>query len=249
MWGVMGLVNPRLCHDRVIASESAPPRAGIGAFGDSTGGAMVPSEMAVTRRSARGVILLARSMRRISASLIVVLTSSAGSFACSPACDTSDEANSPTVHEGGTTVNGFYSSSSAHGPLLPFPGGKRYDVYHHLGFEPIQVQLYWSFAEAGIGSDVQTLDKSTLTPAAGNSALIQLKNDQYVRVKNDSCVDYWLLVVASGDPRVMDGGGSAMVGIGLRQAESRGPRRSPRLEQLEVPNLPGKSVDRGASPD
>jgi hypothetical protein len=145
-------------------------------------------------------------MWRTFASLIVVLTTAIGAFGCSPSCDTSDEENPSVTYEGGTAVNGFYSSSSAHGPLLEFPGAKRYDLYHHLGFEPIQVQLYWSLKEAGVGWDVQTDDRSNLSPAAGNSGLIQLKNDQFIRVKNDSCVEYWLLVVASGDPRVADGG-------------------------------------------
>jgi hypothetical protein len=150
-------------------------------------------------------------MWRSLASLLVVFTAGAGSFACSPACDTSDEANAPSAHEAGTAVNGVYFSSSSHGTLLSFPGGKRYDLYHHLGFEPIQVQMYWSFASVGIGTTDQS-DSGSLSPAAGNSALIQLKNDQYIRVKNDSCVDYWLLVVASGDPREMDAGGAVDAG-------------------------------------
>jgi hypothetical protein len=143
--------------------------------------------------------------RRI-ANLLVVVTVGAGVFACSPACDTSDEGNLPARFEGGTAVNGIYASSSAHGDLLNFPGGQRYDLFHHLGFEPALVQLYWSFAEAGVGWDAQTDGKSSLSPAAGNSALIQLKNDEFIRVKNDSCADYWLLVVASGDRRSMDAG-------------------------------------------
>lgn len=145
--------------------------------------------------------------------LLIMLAAAVAGFGCSPACDTSDEANAPTRHEAGAAVNGVYASSSSHEGLLPFAGGKRYDVVHHLGFEPIQVQLYWSFAEGGIGVDSQK-DKSSLTPAAGNSALIQLKNEEYIRVKNDSCADYWLLVVASGDPRQMDGGGN-MVHAGI----------------------------------
>jgi hypothetical protein len=142
-------------------------------------------------------------MWREIAALIIVTVAGAG-LGCSPACDAGDDANTPTTYDAGTAVNGYYYSSSAHGDLLHFPGGKRYDIVHHLGFEPIQVQLYWSFDGAGIGTVEQTRDKSTLTPASGNSALIQLKNDQFIRVKNDSCVEYWLLVVASGNPGVMD---------------------------------------------
>jgi hypothetical protein len=144
-------------------------------------------------------------MGRNFAYLLVVLTAGAGAIGCGATCDTSDEGNVPSAHEDGTTVNGYYFSSESHGRLLHFPGGRRYDIYHHLGFEPILVQLYWSFAEVGVGTTDQT-DRSTLSAAAGNSAEIQLKNDRYIRVKNDSCAEYWLLVVASGDPRVGDAG-------------------------------------------
>jgi hypothetical protein len=144
-------------------------------------------------------------MRREILALIGVMMAGAG-LGCSPACDAGDDANQPVVYDGGTAVNGYYFSTSSHGELLHFPGGTRYDLYHHLGFEPIMVQIYWSFNEAGVGTYEQTKDKSSLTTGAGNSAEIQLKNDQFIRVKNDSCVEYWVLVVASGDPRVMDGG-------------------------------------------
>lgn len=149
-------------------------------------------------------------MWRKVANLVVVLAAGAAGFGCTPACDTADEENSPTWYEGGTAVNGIYASSSAHGDLLHFPGGKRYDIVHHLGYEPVLVQLYWSFLEAGVGSDVQVPGKSSLTPASGNSAVMQLKNDQYIRVKNDSCAEFWLLVVAMGDPREMDAGAGTM---------------------------------------
>ncbi|HMI82685.1 MAG TPA: hypothetical protein VK550_01265 [Polyangiaceae bacterium] len=138
------------------------------------------------------------------AQFFVVLAFGAAGFACSSACDTSDEANDPVRYEAGTAVNGIYASSSAHEGLLPFPGGKRYDIVHHLGFEPLQVQLYWSFRTDGIGWDAQSDGKSSLTLATGNSAIIQLKNAEFIRVKNDSCVEYALLVLASGDPRPRD---------------------------------------------
>jgi len=149
-------------------------------------------------------------MFRVLAGLFLVLSLGASSFACgTPGCDVSDEKHPPTVYEDGITRNGFYATSSAHGGLLHFPQGQRYDLYHHLGFEPILLQLYWSFDEGGIGTFEQTHSLST---AAGNSALIQLKNEQFIRVKNDSCVEYWLLVTASGDPRDPDVGGTGTVG-------------------------------------
>jgi hypothetical protein len=125
------------------------------------------------------------------------------------ACDTSDDGNTPERREDGRTVNGIYESSSVHGQLLEFPGGKRYDLVHNLGFEPLVVQMYWSFIKIGVARDAQREeDAGTLTPASGNSALIQLMNDRIIRVKNDSCVEFFLRVVAFGDPRPASDGGA-----------------------------------------
>jgi hypothetical protein len=159
------------------------------------------------------MILVARSMRPVVRQILVVFAAALAGFGCSSTCDTSDPGNPPVWYEGGTAVNGVYASSSAHGDLLHFPAGRRYDLVHHLGFPPIQVQLYWSFAEAGIGWDTQSEDKSSLTLASGNSAVILLKNDRFIRVKNDSCVEFWLLAVASGDPRPRDAGAMADVSV------------------------------------
>ena len=152
-------------------------------------------------------------MSRVLAGFFLALTFGASSLACgTPGCDIRDETHPPTVYEDGITRNGFYATTSSHGDLLYFPGGKRYDLVHHLGFEPMMLQLFWSFKEGGIGTYVQTDDKGSLSPGAGNSALIQLKNDQFIRVKNDSCVEYWLLVTAAGDPREIHDGGTGTVG-------------------------------------
>ena len=126
-----------------------------------------------------------------------------GSVSCinGAACDPSDEANPPTRYTDGFVSGGIYQSSSAHGPLLHFPGGARYDLYHHLGYEPIVVSLSWSFSQNGIGTYVQTDTEAQVT---GSSALIQLKNDQFVRVKNDACAELWLLVTAYGDSRPVE---------------------------------------------
>ncbi len=117
------------------------------------------------------------------------------------ACDTSDGNNPAIPFQSGFVADGMYCTSTAHGPFLDFPGGRRYDVYHHLGFDPLVVQMYWSFAENGIGTDAEA---DTMTPANGNSAEIQLTNDQFIRIKNDSCAGFWVRVCAFGNPG--DGG-------------------------------------------
>ena len=140
--------------------------------------------------------------------LVMLALGAAGSGCSAAACDTSDDGNPPTLHEGGKVFNGIYESSSAHGQLLHFPGGKRYDLVHHLGFEPLVVLMYWSFHQTGIAVDAQSEDAGTLTLASGNSALTQLANARTIRVKNDSCVEFFLRVVAFGDSRPPGDGGA-----------------------------------------
>jgi hypothetical protein len=53
-----------------------------------------------------------------------------------------------------------------------------------------------------------------LTLASGNSAIWQLKNDHFIRVKNDSCVEFWLLAIAWGDHRPPSDGGAGGVDAG-----------------------------------
>ena len=98
-------------------------------------------------------------------------------------------------------MNGYYFSSPAHEKLLPFPGGKQIPEDRpssRLRAYPGAALLVLCRGRYRYGHQN---DKSTLSLAAGNSALILLKNEEYILVKNDSCAEYWLLVVASGDPR------------------------------------------------
>lgn len=114
------------------------------------------------------------------------------------ACDTSDDGNPPIAYEGGTTTeDGLYYSSPWNGGWLHFPGGKRYDLVHNLGFQPQEVGIFLSFSENGVGNDGQG---SSAAPSAGNSSPVQLVNDEIVRIKNDTCSEFWVRVTASGKP-------------------------------------------------
>lgn len=116
--------------------------------------------------------------------------------ACSnfgPACSTSDDSNPADPYAGGTTVNGSYQTSDWDGPLLWFPGGKRYDLQHNLGCKPANIVIFVSFSEKG--------DKGgSIAPSAGNMTILQAVDDKIIRIKNDSCSDYYLRVYAD-DPR------------------------------------------------
>jgi len=119
------------------------------------------------------------------------------------ACDTSDEGNPVQPYREGTTVGGVYMSSPWNGPLLAFPGGKRYDLYHQLGCTPRLIQLWVSFAEQGAQSG------SNVAQSAGNMAIVSFVDSEKLTVKNDTCSDMYLLVTATGCSDDADAGTEA----------------------------------------
>lgn len=104
-------------------------------------------------------------------------------------CDTSDDGNPPDPYYDGTTVDGSYMSSEWTGPLLPFTGGKRYDFYHGLGCTPRSMECWVSFSAEGV-------QNGSLAQSSGNLCVIQEANDEFIRVKNDTCSEMYVLVTA-----------------------------------------------------
>jgi hypothetical protein len=130
---------------------------------------------------------------------------------CGGTCDISDEGNPPEIFAGGAvSATGMdYASSSPLGPFLYFPGGKQYQLVHHLGFTPNTPIIYFSFAA----------NDDRVSPCSGNSCEILCFDDQVIWVKNDTCTEFWIRVAASGSspqsvPRCrgdnIDGGASAV---------------------------------------
>jgi hypothetical protein len=114
--------------------------------------------------------------------------------------------DSTVAYQGGTADAGTYQSSSWQGPWLHFPGGRRYLLAHHLGRTPATVTTYLSFKEyPGAGGNPD--DKpGNASQAAGNEALIEQVDAVNIRVRNDTCSDFYLLVVAQAGPAVTDAG-------------------------------------------
>jgi hypothetical protein len=81
-------------------------------------------------------------------------------------------------------------SSPWSGPLLWFPGGKRYNIKHGLGCTPRQVAIWESFSENGTSL-------GSIAPAAGNMSLVQSVDACEIRIKNDTCSDFFVLVTAA----------------------------------------------------
>jgi len=133
-------------------------------------------------------------MRLLTTLAALALALAAASTGCETfqprVCDRSEEGNPPVRYTGGEVRDGVYMSSPWDGELLYFPGGMRYDLVHELGSAPRWVQGYISFERYG------TSDGGALAPPAGNQMEIVSVDDTTIRVANDSCVAYWLLVAA-----------------------------------------------------
>jgi len=128
----------------------------------------------------------------------ILLGACCGCSQFGPACSTGDDANPPEIYTGGTIVDRQYMSSPWAGPLLWFPGGKRYDLIHSLGCIPREVAVWEAFSENGTST-------GAIAPAAGNMSLVQSVDATKIRIKNDTCSDFFVLVTATA-PECGDAG-------------------------------------------
>jgi hypothetical protein len=152
---------------------------------------MQPSTCGSAHRFREGVHALVERIRRstsVLGLLAVAVTALANATGCTSSCDISDEGNPPEIFTGGGVRGDEYASSSSLGPLLYFPGGKQYQLVHHLGFTPNDIFFDIAFSA----------NNSAMAGCAGNSCEKRCVDDQIIWVKNDTCTEFWLLVRASG---------------------------------------------------
>ena len=139
------------------------------------------------------------------AAFAVLLVSGGSVAACDAlACDLSPDDNKPSDFTAGivhTNVGGdkWYESSTPYGRFLNFSQGTQVRVHHQLGSRPGDVQLYVSFSSDGQATGNEA-------PPAGNMTEIECIDDEEILIRNNSCADYWLRVVASDPVEPMDGG-------------------------------------------
>jgi len=114
--------------------------------------------------------------------------------------------DSTIAYDGGSAEAGTYESSSWQGPWLHFPGGRRFVLAHHLGQTPASVSVYLSFKEyPGPGSNFDD-EPGNSSQAAGNETVIEQVDAQHIQVRNDTCSDFYLRVVARDAPAAGDAG-------------------------------------------
>lgn len=113
-----------------------------------------------------------------------------------PTCDiTGDNMPIVNVRNGQTSTDGMhYQTSSWNGPYLPLAAGQTYRFYHGLKSVPYFYKTYLAFTDSPIGDAGQVVGNTA--EAAGNSVLIELVNDQYIQLQNNSCVEFYLRLVA-----------------------------------------------------
>jgi hypothetical protein len=131
------------------------------------------------------------------------------SLGCETTCDPDGKA--PQRFSGGTTneARTSYESSTWDGPFLFFPSGRTYRLEHGLGQTPASYHVYLSFAEFPFRG-------SGVAESAGNQAIVEAINDEYVEVRNDTCAEYFLRLTATTSE-------AASMGSALEQSDSGAP--------------------------
>jgi hypothetical protein len=119
--------------------------------------------------------------------------------ACAPPCSSVDD--EAVIFDGGTTnaSRTRYETSPFDGQYLHFPGGRRYEILHHLAAKPVDITTYLAFQE-------RPLPGSNLSESAGNQAVIEAVDEQQIQVFNDTCSEFYLRLTATTDPTMSDGG-------------------------------------------
>lgn len=115
-----------------------------------------------------------------------------GNAGCGSACDTKASATNTVVYTNGHTdaTLTHYESNSFSEPFLAFPPGRRYEFPHGLGKVPTHLGIFLSFQEKD----------SSFSLASGNEALIEQVDANVIRVRNDTCADFFVRVDASAAP-------------------------------------------------
>jgi hypothetical protein len=134
----------------------------------------------------------------VAAASFVIATCCTG---CGASCDR--DKGDAVRFEGGTTdtAAGVYETSPWQGPYLDFPAGRTYRLIHGLGSRPRLIVPYLSFDRSPVAAPGEPRsDRNSHTAiGAGNQAIIEAVTADHIDVRNDTCSDIFLRVVAS-DP-------------------------------------------------
>ena len=114
--------------------------------------------------------------------------------------------------EGIVSADGtMYESTQPGAEMLHFPPGRVYHLAHGLGTDHLEISPYVSFVKQlvpeGDGSD--PFAPNHISAAAGNQAVIEGWNPDFIRIRNDTCAEFYLYVVARTSTSYSSAGASS----------------------------------------
>lgn len=152
-----------------------------------------------SRESHRTAIVKYAQVQRLAEVLCWLLLSvvSLSAVGCSSTCDTGGSSQDTVRFTGGHTdlTLSRYESNGFDEPFLVFPPGRRYEFPHGFGQVPTQLGIFLAF------QDEPLKNNSSFSLAAGNEALIEAVDANVIRIRNDTCADFYVRVDAGVAPR------------------------------------------------
>jgi len=133
-------------------------------------------------------------MRSILGASLLALCLSGGTALGTGCSNCSTSGQDPVEFTGGITNESrtIYQSSAIDGEWLHFPQGRIYELKHGLGAKPFTTDVFVSFTK--------TVTEN-YAPSAGNQAVFEpTSRDDTIRVRNDTCAEFFIRVVAFADP-------------------------------------------------
>jgi len=126
-------------------------------------------------------------------------------IACSSSCPRETDENARRYTGGTTSPDAtFYETNAWDRKFVDFPAGRRLALVHGLRETPIELKSYLAFKAKALPED----GKGFVAESAGNQVLIEGVDEEVVRVRNDTCQDFFLRLVANTLPAA-DGAGGA----------------------------------------
>lgn len=126
------------------------------------------------------------------------------------ACSSCDPSGRPPLrYTGGhsSPERGFYETNTLEEDMLHFPPGRVYELEHGLGTSSLLFLPYISFTKQIVKVSGPTGAPSNIALASGNEVVIEGWDEQIVRVRNDTCAEFYLRVVVTSGSAAPDAGG------------------------------------------
>ena len=122
-------------------------------------------------------------MNAVACGLLALLLSAVCGCSSTSSCNRDAEL---VKYQGGAVTGNSYASSPWNDGYVYYPPARTIRFYHQLNTEPSNIEIALAFDSSGFG----------LAPAAGNQAIIKHVDAEYIDVKNDTCSDFYIRLIA-----------------------------------------------------